>query len=108
MTPVRPKTTKNKKRKELCMINITAAGRPGAPGVADIFLSGVDMAATPKLAVRYVTPVTPDNELGFKQVNAYNANVGGKPATHVAPGGFPSGVLINVYVQGQNSGGTQD
>lgn len=50
-----------------------------------------------KIAVRYVTPVTPDNEVGYREVNAI------RPATagHARPGGFPSGERIIVYCQAQ-------
>lgn len=52
-----------------------------------------------KVAIRYVTPVTPDNELGYKEVNAYT------PATrgHARPGGFPSGQRIILYAQAQTA-----
>jgi hypothetical protein len=54
-----------------------------------------------KLAIRYVTPVTEDNQLGFKEVTAV------KPITigRANPGGFPSGQEIAVYGQPQDDKG---
>ena len=87
---------------------IQAIPRTGQPGIVDIKITDVPATAE-SIGVRYVTAVTPSNELGFKQVQNYK-RAGWKPgqAVVLAPGGFPSGVLVNVYCQEQNANQTLD
>jgi hypothetical protein len=89
-------------------MNITATPRVGVAGTVDIKITDLPTTAE-SVAVRYVTALTPDNELGFKQVQNYKRS----PSWHsgkaeIGPGGFPSGVLINVYCQEQNANQTED
>ena len=80
---------------------------PGQTGTAKIQITDLPHSAQ-SIAVRFVTPLTPDNELGFKQVQSYKRSAGWTSVITIVPGGFPSNLLINVYCQEQNSNQTQD
>lgn len=63
------------------------------------------------IAVRFVTAVTPDNELGFKQVQSYKRTAywqAGKVLVLKPGGDFPLGIVINIYVQEQTADQTID
>jgi hypothetical protein len=90
-------------------VQIIATPQVGVAGSVVIKITDWPTTAE-SIAVRYVTPVTPDNDVGFKQVQNYKKSaawVAGKAIT-VIPGGFPSGVLINIYCQEQSVNQTLD
>ena len=90
-------------------MQIEATPRVGQAGIVDLRITDVPATAQ-SIAVRYVTALTPDNELGFKQVQNYKRSASWQPgkAVVVAPGGFPSHELVNVYVVEQNANQTAD
>ncbi len=88
-------------------MHIEATPVVGAAGEVKIQIT--DLPATAQsVAVRYVTPLTPDNELGFKQVQNYKRSPSWGKVVTLVPGGFPSGELINVYCQEQVANQTAD
>ena len=94
-------------------MQIQATPLVGVPGVVEYKITDI-APEIESIGFRFVTPVTPDNSVGFIQVNnlkltpANRPPLGSNRALVFRPGGYPSGVLINVYAQGQSANQTQD
>ena len=90
-------------------MHISAIPVIAGPGYVTIKITDIPQTAE-SIAVRYVTPVTPDNSVGFAQVQNYKRSAAWKvgQALTIVPGGFPSNVLINIYVQEQTANQTLD